>query len=1069
MHQSAASSRVKTRSSRSQSDGSASDSSATDHPRGSAASTSLLPEHRGESYASVSSFPYDHPTTVAMKLNPEFDPGRHAPRSTRPGAPTPLHPAQSGLSGGDAADQSAMHDPLVQSAQFSRQVWTPKPSRQILDAGRRSPQSAVVTDENFVSVPSGPTVSANNPAVQTLIAELRRTQPPEALQSIVAALAMDPQAASTSRALAAASPRGSPNTVVHNVEHTLVLISSSSSGEDSPRSHRPDQEPRDAAPSTARHQAPSGHQHEFQPGGLKRATPGDPSTSSSASGHSAPSRGEILHPASPSRHLNDAPSSDSTTERQSVQHAVEGARPMVSPRRNRVQQIDRCPICLVHRSNWPYDHNPFHCIRNNGPRSIAEEQQALQLAASRRLLESMGLEHDLGVNYAVDTVREPPPVPSDYLPRAVQTADRHHPGFNPTSANYTAAPTAPLGSIVAQRPPPAGGRSLSHERAAEAAAALAEVVEQEQAAYAAGVDIIRSSESRSCDSPPGSGSVTSSYEPSSLGRSSSTGSHAPSWASQLRSDIQRDSASLRTDLAALAAQVASLSQIQLAMQQQHHLPIPSPFFPPPMPMFMLGDPTANPQMAPMSMPPFQPSPVHGPALSSDSAPIQPNQPHWVPSGSLDPRVRFSDMTGVNSPSMLHTSRPRAGMRGAPELAPEDIGNVHKFNQFLKAHASYAASARDQGQTWSSVAGLLARYAEDLAIAFSACALKRGEQRMYDTTAVLALSDDVFEKLYVESCCPSVEYASQVIAALEQTAFQRQQPSEASPLPAVMRAAEAFRVQLRLLPTHAVIQCTQDNVRDAFFTLLFGDDAKRKRMDFSFCGTWEQARTALIQRATVQASWFGESLRDTKAASDSRAAPPAPASSSSSHSDSSTAKPLSYYETRVAQLSKAGALDGLDTNGLTPKQIVKLAAKERFDRKAAAEAQARDKTLQQALVKQQRDFTAALAQQAAQTTDAIRAIQQSILKQSQQQPRDHSREPHRPYERSRSADDRNSSQLRGTSPHESAPRGGNTSTDSRRSNPRTQPSDPANHQESRRQPSPRPADVPPASPSRNSRT
>ena len=38
-------------------------------------------------------------------------------------------------------------------------------------------------------------------------------------------------------------------------------------------------------------------------------------------------------------------------------------------------------------------------------------------------------------------------------------------------------------------------------------------------------------------------------------------------------------------------------------------------------------------------------------------------------------MNFADMVGANSPSIqMHAARPRSGMRGAPDLAPEDIGN-----------------------------------------------------------------------------------------------------------------------------------------------------------------------------------------------------------------------------------------------------------------------------------------------------------------------------------------------------------------------------------------------------------
>jgi hypothetical protein len=340
------------------------------------------------------------------------------------------------------------------------------------------------------------------------------------------------------------------------------------------------------------------------------------------------------------------------------------------------------------------------------------------------------------------------------------------------------------------------------------------------------------------------------------------------------------------------------------------------------------------------------------------------------------------------------------MRGAPDLAAEDIGNVQKFNEFLKQHAQYAANARDQNATWSTVAGLLSRYAEDLAIAFTACASKRGEHTSYTTEQVLNLSDDAFEKLYVESCFPSVEYPSEVLEVLQNISFRRQHSKEASPLHAVMRAAEAFRVQLRLLPSHAVHQCTEDGILIAFFRLLFGDDAKRRRMDFQHCTTWAEARTALIQRATSQPSWFGDSLKETSMESDlgttKKSVSTSVQSAASSQSSQDTTKPAAYYERRASQLIKEGALEGIDTSGLSAKQVVKLATKLRFAAKkhdiVAGSAAASDpnRSLLDALAKQQDHFATAFASQQVETTKALQAIQLTLAR-LQQPPRDSSRE------------------------------------------------------------------------------
>jgi hypothetical protein len=454
---------------------------------------------------------------------------------------------------------------------------------------------------------------------------------------------------------------------------------------------------------------------------------------------------------------------------------------------------------------------------------------------------------------------------------------------------------------------------------------------------------------------------------------------------------------MRSELTTLMSQMTQLAQAQVTLQQQfqrQQTQHPMASMPPMAPM-----PFAVPQA------PFMPFPGMPFMPHVSVAPSHPyNAPEEFQHDSLPtnahPRVNFADMVGVNSPSMMHTTRPRSGMRGAPDLAPEDIGNVHKFNEFLKQHSQYAATARDQGSTWSTVAGLLSRYAEDLAIAFTACAMKRGERVAYTTDIVLQLSDAQFEKLYVEACFPSVEFPSQVLEALETTHFRRQHADETNPLHPVMRAAEAFRVQLRLLPTQAVQQCSEEGIMNAFFRLLFGEEAKRRRMDFQQCTTWEQARTALITRATVHPSWFGDCLKErvsdvSAPKSNNPAGSVSSNHSGSSASDRDTKRPNSWYEKRASELRNSSLLQGADVEGLTPKQIVKLATKLRFKDKLKAEAAAppaaapSPSDVADAFAKQQEQFKAAMAAQAAETGKMFQALQQSI--QRSQQPRSNSRD------------------------------------------------------------------------------
>jgi hypothetical protein len=216
----------------------------------------------------------------------------------------------------------------------------------------------------------------------------------------------------------------------------------------------------------------------------------------------------------------------------------------------------------------------------------------------------------------------------------------------------------------------------------------------------------------------------------------------------------------------------------------------------------------------------------------------------------------------------------------------------------------------------------------------------------------------------------------------------------------MRAAEAFRVQLRLLPALAVQQCSEEGIMNAFFRLLFGDEAKRRRMDFQQCVNWEQARTALITRATVHPSWFGDCLKERVSDSPSTKNTVPPSSSSSVHSASSasdkdTKRPASWYDRRAGELVKSGALEGVNIEGLTSKQIVKTATKLRFkaklkdDAAAAPSSVSSPSSVADAFAQQQEQFKAAMAAQAAETSKMFQALQQSL--QRSQQVRSNSRD------------------------------------------------------------------------------
>jgi hypothetical protein len=665
--------------------------------------------------------------------------------------------------------------------------------------------------------------------------------------------------------------------------------------------------------------------------GVKRGVPGHPSSSSNSaeSAGQAPEESTAVQPAltSPRRSGRRAPSLQ-----------------------------DRCPVCLTPVGELPQGHNPFNCLQVNGPRSVKEQEQLKTIAASRRFLQDFGMADNLQPRY------------SDAADEDVDDRPRISRG-QPAQEQPRLERQQTLDRFVDPR--------------------IQRVRADERDAYAAGVDAV-GSESRSRESSRAGSQSASHYSSSSYAPSSSSAdSGPPSWATALAS---------RLDV------MASTMENIMNTQRRHNDLFERGSFQPP---FGYVQPPFMPPF--MGVPPFPPGPMGsnmpnsmgpnmpgfmGPQYPLDDAPstsvrhvdaadsrLWQGHPPASHMGDRRDGISFRDQVGTVSPSMLHSARPRAGMRGAPELAPEDIGNVTKFNEFLQRHASYAAAAREQNQSWASVAGLLARYADDLAVAFNACALKRQGQATFDAQTVLRLTDDEFERLYLEACAPTVEYPSQVLELLQVVPFIRQQPHESSPMPAILRAAEAFRVQMRLLPARAVGECQDQALAMSFMTCLFGESAKTRANDFQRCVTWEQYKNALIQLAASNASWFGTTLLPPSglpadkppSISGPQSSPKQPSSVSSAASTSSQSSLTEQQKTqqsqqladRVERLRQSGELKGLEIEGLSNKQILKLANKARWKTKigeqAVAESRAGMKPLQ-AQLEEQSKAIAMLTQQ-----------------------------------------------------------------------------------------------------------
>lgn len=851
-------------------------------------------------------------------------------------------------------------------------------------------QPAIVEARHPVQVP--PTSPFPSTAhIEDLVQMIRANYSPEQLAIMAAAL----RPSSTASPVPHSRNRGSPivlhstsppaheSSVIHHQE--IVQISSSVDSDDVPLVQRRSTRPRDDEPPLSALQT-------------EQRTPGE---------HAffPPAR---HHPRQRSPRLDPQAIQDMGARVAPFSRYIAGygtnAPPDTHYRANQNGFSRRCPRCFT---TDLVNHNSLTCNKahHGAPRSADEDQACLQIAAIRSAMRESG-------NF-----------PRELYQNSYRMYNGDDDDFGDDDNEDVQDGPQPQQSIAARAPPQ--DPSLTQRRQVDPR--VAAVVEDERRSRAAGVDTIQS-ESRSRDSsvshssssrPATSIASTSSYAPS----SSSAFSETPTWASQLQSDVKALSDALRG-----VVDIQRQQQLQLAQ-----LPMPNYGYPPQMPFpgfypgmvppsHMWQDPGAAfmghlPPPAPQAPPQQQPHPA---TQGSGAAGGQAWHRDDGQQSGNDRNVHFDDQLGTVSANMLHTNRPQGTMRGAPELAPEDLGNVEKFNEFLKEHSQYAALARERAVPWLSVAGLLTRYADDLAIAFTACALKRGVDRQYSGKEVQSLHDNDFERLYLEACAPSIVYPSQAIADLNSTVFIRQLENEATPMPALLRASEAFRVKLRLLPPAAVSKCTPESLRIAFLTALFGADlVKTKKLDFQECRSWTDIKTALIHRVTSDLPWFGDVMKEQKPptpskgkGSDKMPSQPSSPSRSGAASESSTSSNTSKNESHWAEVlakEKKKASYNAETmdpaiEGLSSKAAFKKITSMRFRNKLVEE-------IKEGLTKDSSasapagPTTAASARVTADSTVAdlrkqVAELQGQVRAQASQRPpsREHSRDAPR-YERS----------------------------------------------------------------------
>lgn len=348
------------------------------------------------------------------------------------------------------------------------------------------------------------------------------------------------------------------------------------------------------------------------------------------------------------------------------------------------------------------------------------------------------------------------------------------------------------------------------------------------------------------------------------------------------------------------------------------------------------------------------------------------------------------------------------MSGAPELALDQIGKVAEFQKHVRNYNAYALKAVSRNEPHLSLAQTMKKHAFAIATTFTTQILKRlrlaphtyrpGDVTHYTEQSVMAMSDELFTRLYTESCSIDIEDPSQVYAILSSLEHVRQTPEEQSPLPALMRAEAAFRSKLCLLPQHAVTRCRPQELRDAFIKMVFTSaNFETMKVDFQQCATWENVYQQLTYRASTASTWY--SSAPAHKTTPNVSVTPTVSSSSPAQADKGAVKPQSkeqsdaYWREELVKLQRLVKHDPIILEHVaTDKKKAKLLQKLRY--RQALESSIRDdlaKERQQRDQRQQHSRDRSQEHRPQQPRDARDRSQENRQQYSRDVPRERSQE------------------------------------------------------------------------------
>jgi hypothetical protein len=205
----------------------------------------------------------------------------------------------------------------------------------------------------------------------------------------------------------------------------------------------------------------------------------------------------------------------------------------------------------------------------------------------------------------------------------------------------------------------------------------------------------------------------------------------------------------------------------------------------------------------------------------------------------------------------------------------------KIRSVRKKYADYCDKASTWKRKTQPIASCFHKFLPDIVMSINSLLsrngavrgkfykLLRGAAYRVNQEFLLKMSTRDFSDLYKEVITARTSLASELIAQLIDTEFQRTSTPdcEVNTLTSlVIQASTAFRVNIESMPTQTVAKCTEIQLRNAFVKMVLGN-SETHLADFSECLTWEAAVEAMLDMESsgqgVTLLKLAQSIKSTK--------------------------------------------------------------------------------------------------------------------------------------------------------------------------------------------------------------